>query len=118
MHDPTRDVLTWTPRVLGILVSAFLAVFALDVFDGSRAILPTLLAFVIHAAPSIVLLATVIAAWRYPWVGAVAFIGLALFYAARVHRVDWVLVISGPLLIVGVLFLLSAVLARGQSSPS
>ena len=47
-------------------------------------------------------------AWRLEWIGGIGFISLAVLYAVRVHgRVDWVAVISGPLVIVGVLFLVS-----------
>jgi hypothetical protein len=40
-------------------------------------------------------------------VGAAAFIGLALVYGATAPRWDWILVISGPLAAVGLLYLLS-----------
>ena len=45
--------------------------------------------------------------WRWQWMSALGFIGLAALYAARVGRLDWVLLISGPLLLVGLLFLWS-----------
>ena len=54
------------------------------------------------------MLAIVAVSWRREWLGAIAFIGLAVAYAMTIpSRVDWMLVISGPLLVVGALFLWS-----------
>ena len=88
-------------------MAVFLGLFALDAFDG-RSFVDALPAFAIHLIPSLLVFAVVAIAWRLEWIGGVGFISLAVLYAVRVHgRVDWVAVISGPLVIVGVLFLLS-----------
>lgn len=107
MAGTSAAFLLWSPRVLGLLVAAFLGLFALDAFDG-RPLFQALPAFGVHLIPSFLVLLVVAVAWRREWVGAVAFIGLAVAYAVMVRwRVDWVAVISGPLALVGVLFLLS-----------
>jgi len=47
-------------------------------------------------------------AWHRPWVGGVSFVLLAAAYALTArYRIDWIVAISGPLLIVGVLYLWS-----------
>jgi uncharacterized membrane protein YgaE (UPF0421/DUF939 family) len=94
--------LVWAPRILGIAVALFIGVFALDALgEGPRAIL-------LHLVPTFVLLLAVFLAWHRPWVGALVFVALAVVYAATVPaRPDWILVISGPLLVVGLLFLWS-----------
>ena len=99
----------WSPRILGILVSVFVGVFALDAFSAAKPILEVLPDFFIHLIPALTLLALVIVSWRREWIGGLAFIGLAAMYGATVGRghPDWVLAISGPLLIVGALFLWS-----------
>jgi len=100
----------WAPRMLGLLVSLFVGLFALDAFSRSTSVhaLPDL---AVHLAPMLVLLAVVAVSWRWPWVGGVVFTSLAAVYAyvARTH-LDWVFAISGPLLIVGLLFVWSGVL--------
>lgn len=101
MTTTSGRLLLWSPRILGILVSMFVGLFALD-----AQALPD---FVIHLVPAVLLLALVAASWRWEWIGGVAFIGLAVAYATMMARghLDWMLVISGPLLVVGTLFLWS-----------
>ena len=101
-------LLLWSPRVLGILVSLFIGVFALDAFSAGKPLLAALPDAIVHLIPALVLLAAVLASFQRQWIGAVAFIGLAVVYAVSVKgRLDWVLTISGPLLAVGLLFLWS-----------
>lgn len=99
----------WLPRILSIAFVLFLSVFSFDVFSeysGWSAVLPLL----VHLIPSIVLLIVAAIAWRYAWVGAVIFLGFAIFYvfAAGFDRPwSWYAGISGPSALVGILYLLS-----------
>ncbi len=102
MTPTTRRALLWSPRILGICNALFLALFAMDALAEGP------LALLIHAAPALFLLLVVALAWRWAWIGGLVFIALALLYAATtLQRPDWILSISGPLLAVGILFLLS-----------
>jgi len=105
---PAR-LLLWSPRILGILVSLFIGMFALDAFSEGKPFFQAIADFGIHLIPAFVLLTLVAASFRWEWIGAVAFIGLAIVYAMKMSqgRLDWMLLISGPLAIVGVLFLWS-----------
>jgi hypothetical protein len=95
----------------------FIGMFALDaVREGVPALL-------IHLAPAMLLLVVVATAWRWEWIGAAAFIGLAVLYAASARRWDWILVISGPMAVVGLLYLFGVVLScntycRGGPRPT
>jgi hypothetical protein len=102
-------LLLWSPRILGILVSLFIGMFALHAFREGQPFLEALDDFVIHLIPAFVLLALVAVSFRWTWIGGVAFTGLAIAYVLTMSRgrLDWMLVISGPLAIVGVLFLWS-----------
>ncbi len=99
MKGLASRLLLWSPRILGILVALYIGLFALDsVGEGSVALL-------IHLVPALVLFVVVVMAWRWEWVGAMVFLFLALLYAATtLYRIDWILAISGPLLVVGLLF--------------
>jgi hypothetical protein len=116
MSPRLRSFLIWVPRLMGVALTLFLALFALDAFDG-RPLTQALPDVLIHLAPAAVSALVVAAAWRYPWVGAVAFAALAIGYVAMVpHRLDWILVISGPLAVTAALFALSAAAGRGGPS--
>jgi hypothetical protein len=101
-------LLIWAPRLAGVLVTLFVAMFALDAFDGGP-LTQTLPAFVIHLIPAAIVGLVVAVAWRHPWVGAAGFGALAVAYAVSVpSRPDWILAISGPLAVTSVLFAVSA----------
>jgi hypothetical protein len=109
MTNSTQTWVTWAPRVLGILVSGFVGLFALDAFRAGRPLVEDLPEFGMHLLPSALLAVVVAVAWRRPWIGAAAFLLLAAAYALTVPgRLDWILVISGPLFLVGMLYLWSA----------
>jgi len=100
--------LFWTPRIIGILFAVFLSLFALDVFGEDRSFWETALALLIHLIPVYVVVIALVLAWRWAWVGAVVFTALAVLYVILAWgRFHWsaYAVISGPLVLLGVLFL-------------
>jgi hypothetical protein len=89
-------------------VGLFLGLFALDAFEPGKSFVSALADFAVHLAPAVIVLAIVAMSWRRPWIGGAAFMLLAAAYAVMARsRPDWILVISGPLLIVAMLFLWS-----------
>ena len=82
----SADLLLWTPRLLGILVSLFIGMFALDAFSQGKPFLHALLDFSIHLVPALVLLTLVAVSFRWEWIGAVVFIGIAIVYATTMSR--------------------------------
>ena len=108
MHTTMKRVLFWTPRALCILFAVFLSVFALDVFGEGLGFWETILALLIHLVPVYVVIIVLVIAWRREWVGAVLFSALAVSYVvAAWGRFHWSAYasISGPLVLIGVLFL-------------
>lgn len=102
-----KRVLFWTPRTLGLVFAAFLSLFALDVFSEAYSFGEMAAALLIHLIPTLLVVFVLAIAWRRDWVGTVVFTTLALSYVARSGRLDWILVISGPLFLIGLLFLLN-----------
>jgi len=95
----------WTARILGIGVCVFLALFALDAWDPAKPVTERAADVLVHLLPSILVLAVLALSWRRQWIGGLAFVGLAMAYAVMVKfRLDWIAVISGPLLATGALF--------------
>lgn len=63
-----------------------------------------------HLIPSFIVVIALVVAWRWEWVGAVLFFGLAVFYVVMAwgrFPFGTYLAISGPLGLIGVLFLLN-----------
>jgi hypothetical protein len=110
MSPITRHLLFWTPRVLGILFALFISVFALDVFSERYSLPRLLVALGMHLIPTALVVAALIVAWRWEWVGAVLFFGLGVTYLVTMRgRFDWSVyaLIAGPAFLMGLLFLLN-----------
>ena len=109
MPDRRHPLIVWTPRLLSVAFCLFLSLFALDAFGSDKAFLAEIQDFLIHLAPAAAVAAVVVLAWRWPVVGAIAFIAAGTLYALSVgDRLSWMLVVSGPAWVIGTLYLLSA----------
>lgn len=97
----------WTPRILMIVFTVFISLFALDSFDGDQSFIEKLGGFFIHLIPTAVLIALLVLAWRREWIDAIAFLMLAIGYIiiawGKFPLVTY-LAISGPLFAVSILF--------------
>jgi len=110
MKRPVKRLLFWTPRILCILFAVFVSLFALDVFGEGYGFWGTMLALLMHLIPTGVILIVLAISWRWEWVGGILFIALGVLYMVMFReRAHWsaYLVISGPLFLVGVLFLIN-----------
>ena len=117
MSPQLRAFLLWAPRVTGLAAGLFFALFASGSFDG-RPLAETLPDVAMNLIPAAVVLTAVAAGWRHPWFGAVVFATLAIGYSAlTARRLDWILVIAGPLAITAALFMLSALNAGRAAAP-
>lgn len=120
MTSVTRGILFWAPRVLTIAFILFLGLFALDVFTEGYGFVETVIALLMHLIPNFIVLAVLILAWRWEWIGAVLFVGLGLFYIAMTWgRFHWSAYagIAGPLFLVGILFFLNWILKERMNAP-
>jgi hypothetical protein len=123
MSNFSKRALFWTPRALSIAFIAFLSLFALDVFDGHHSFWQMMLAFIIHQIPAFVLIAALILAWRWEWIGAALYAAAGLLYMVWVMsmsrpvppamRLIWILTIAGPAFVIAGLFLANW-LKRGE----
>jgi hypothetical protein len=110
MKRSVRQLLFWTPRILCILFAVFVSLFALDVFGEDYDFWETLVALLMHLIPTGIILVGLAISWRWEWVGGVLFVALGVFYFVMTRgRFDWLtyLLMSGPLFLIGVLFLLN-----------
>lgn len=110
MNRSTKRIIFWTPRILGILFAIFLSLFALDVFTEYYSFGETIIALLIHLVPTYIVAIALFIAWRWEGIGAMLFMALALFYLITSGGKSWI--ISAPMFIVGVLFLLNWIYKR------
>jgi hypothetical protein len=115
MSNFSKRALFWTPRILSIAFIVFLSIFALDVFDGHHSFWQTMLAFILHQIPVIVLIAALILAWRWEWIGTALYAAFGLFHITWTlfiqHHIPpgvipmVILMLDGPAFIIAALFL-------------
>ncbi|MGC9523249.1 MAG: DUF7670 domain-containing protein [Anaerolineae bacterium] len=110
MNATIKQVIVWTPRVFGILFAIFISIFALDVFSEGYGFWETLVALFMHLVPTLLVVIALIVAWRWEGIGAALFIALGVAYLVMSRIESWV--ISGPLLVIGALFLISWIVTR------
>jgi hypothetical protein len=112
MNKAIKRLVYWTPRVLCILFAVFISLFALDVFEEGKGFWGTSVALLLHLVPTIIIVAVLVVSWRREWIGGILYIALSIFYVVwawgRGRGTTYALIfISGPLLLVGILFLLN-----------
>ena len=103
-------ILTWAPRIIAILFIGFISLFALDSFSGDVPVGKQILGFFIHLIPSFVLVACLIVAWKNRIFGGLLFLVVGMvftIYFGTYKNPTNFLLISAPVLLVGVLFILS-----------
>jgi hypothetical protein len=123
MNQFSRRALYWAPRLLTIAFIAFVSLFALDVFQEHHGFWQTALALIMHLIPSFVLIAVLVLAWRWEWIGAALYAAAGLLYVGwvvsmsrpvpRAIRLNWILAIAGPAFVIAGLFLANW-LRRGE----
>jgi len=118
MKSDHHKIIYWVPRILAILFILFLAMFSLDVFDLHMGFWQTIVGLFMHNIPALILLIVLIISWKYEIVGGIAFILAGLLYIVLLainsiingfewYYLTWPLPISGPAILIGILFLLN-----------
>ena len=114
------SLLYWSPRVLGILTATFLSLFALDALGPGIPWTQAILGLLIHLIPTYIVLGVLALAWRWEWIGALAFLALSLCYVVlsggREHWTAY-LAISGSLFAIGILFLAAWIVKIRNTRP-
>ena len=103
-------LLFWAPRGLCVVFAGFLGSFAMDGAGTPYDFWHRALALLVHLVPSAILLVALVIVWRREWIGAILFPLLAILHlATNWGRLGWAYyaVVDGPLLALGVLFLMS-----------
>jgi hypothetical protein len=98
--------------VLSILFAVFISIFALDVFGEGYGFWGTVVAFLMHMVPTLLVVGAIAVSWKWPLWGGGIFGGLGLFYvllaSSRGHW-EWSILIAGPVFVIGCLFILDGI---------
>ena len=111
MEESVKRLLFWTPRILCVAFAFFVSLFALDVFGAGYGFFETILALSIHLIPTGMILIALGISWRWEWIGAIAFTALGVSYIVTFwdREFSWSVyaMMSGPLFLLGILFLIN-----------
>ena len=108
---------SWAARLLAIAAIAFLSLFALDAPAPGAPWRENAVALAVHLLPSLVLIAILVTAWRTEWLGGLLFLAAGLSPFVLLANPAWVnLMLGGPFLLAGLLFLASHRLRRRETT--
>jgi hypothetical protein len=120
MNKLLKNILFWTPRVMGILIAGLLTLLSTDVFAEGYPFWQAIGGFLIHMLPAFAVILVLIFAWRWEWVGALGFIAFGVWYVAITWSNDmhWsaYAVLSGIPILIGTLFLVGWINRRDMRS--
>ncbi len=103
----SNQLLFWIPRILTILFAGFISLFAMDVFQEGRGLWETIGELLVHLIPTFILIALLVMSWKWEWIVGSIFIILGLAYMImNFDYKQWIIAISGPMLLIGILYLL------------
>lgn len=115
-----KKALYWVPRVLAVVLAAFISLFAFDVFGEDYTLSEKIVAFAIHLLPTFLLIAILIIAWKWERIGGLIYLALGIFYLLMMIGEDIPLIaylaIPGWVLLTSALFLINGLKSRKQSS--
>ena len=116
----SKDFYFWLPRVICIAAILFVSMFALDSFGPGLTIWQQIGGFLIHLIPSYVLIALLVVAWKWEYVGGLLYIVLGLIFSVFIFNINFVrnqfsfgqslfnaLIIAFPFVVAGYLFIVS-----------
>lgn len=107
MKTLSKQLLFWIPRILTILFAGFISLFALDVFQEGMELWDAIGALLVHLIPTFILIVLLLMSWRWEWIVGSVFIILGLVYMIiNFDYKQWIIAISGPMLLIGILYLL------------
>lgn len=119
MSPTNRNLLQWTPRLLGVIYAAFISLFAFDVWGMGGNFWDELAGFLVHLLPTYLIVAALIIAWRRPWAGGVLFLVLATAFGLLFgwQEVATLLLMALTPTVIGLLFMADGCLERVELRP-
>jgi len=110
MNKKSKQILFWTPRILGIAFILFTTLFSFDVLGEGYGFWKTIFALLMHLIPTFTLIVVLLTAWKWEWIGGIIFLVLAVVYIfltwGRFPFITYVIMCS-PLVLISALFFIN-----------
>jgi len=109
----------WAPRAISVILIIFISLFAFDGFVPGATRLNNSMSLLIGLLPAVILTLALILAWFFKLAGGITFvilgIAMILFFHTPHDEITF-LTLSSPVLVVGLLFLLSHFYEKSSSA--
>lgn len=108
----------WAPRVISLILITFMSVLAYDGFIPGATRLDNSLSILIGFLPAVILALALILSWFFKLAGGITFtvLGIAMAIFFHMYRTELsFLSFSSPVIVVGILFLLSYFYEKSSS---
>ena len=111
-----KGILYLLPRILGIFFALFISIFVLGAFGEGIPFLDGVVGFLIHLVPTYIVIAVLLIAWKWDLAGGILFILAGLFYIFFANGMHWsaYLLIGGPPILIGILFIAAYLISKGD----
>lgn len=117
----------WLPRIICILAILFVSMFAFDAFAPDLTIWQQFGDFLIHLIPSYILIAFLVIAWKWEFIGGIIFMMLGLGLSPFIFMLNHsrnqfsigvslgiVMMITLPFILTGILFIINYFLNKKE----
>lgn len=124
----SNQFIRWVPRILCIFMIFFISMFALDAFGPELTFWQQIGGFLIHLIPSYILIAALVIAWKWEYVGGWIFTVLGILFSIAVFLINFnrnhfsagqslinMFIVAIPFIAVGLLFLWSYHVKKANS---
>ena len=118
--EKSISVFHWLPRIICMLAILFVSMFALDAFDPELTLWKQIGDFLIHLIPSYIMIALLVIAWKWEYVGGIIFTVIGFVFCVSVFLLNYyrnhfsiaqsiisTLIVAVPFVLVGILFMMS-----------
>ena len=118
--EKSINVFHWLPRIICILAILFVSMFALDAFAPGLTLWKQIGDFLIHLIPSYIMIALLVIAWKWEYVGGIIFTVIGFAFCVSVFLLNYnrnhfsiaqsiisTLIVAVPFVLVGILFMMS-----------
>ena len=118
--EKSISVFHWLPRIICMLAILFVSMFALDAFAPGLTLWKQIGDFLIHLIPSYIMIALLVIAWKWEYVGGIIFTVIGFAFCVSVFLLNYyrnhfsiaqsiisTLIVAVPFVLVGILFMMS-----------